>query len=362
MTKREEEVLNLIKENPLISQKDCAAILNISRSAVAGHIMNLSEKGYIKGKGYILKDEPYAVVIGGSNMDIQGSPSSAFISRDSNPGTVHVSAGGVGRNIAENLSRLGISVKLLTLLGNDLYGKQLLEDTKSAGVDMNHVKILNESPTSTYLSILDEKKDMISAISSMSIMDNFNTDYIDRNHRLINSASILVIDANLPGEIINHLISKYRNMAIFIDTVSTAKAEKVKDIIGRFHTIKPNILEAEVLSGMKIYSLDDMKKASLVLLDKGVKRVFLTMGEKGILYSDSDQSFLYKSEPVKPVNTTGAGDAFTAALTYCFLMDYSIIQTLDFASSASALTVLHEDTINKNLTVEYIQKMMKGDK
>ena len=90
MTKREKQVFELIKENPLISQKECATRLGISRSAVAGHIMNLMSKGFIKGKGYILKEDAYVIVIGGSNIDILGSPYSSYISRDSNPGTINL--------------------------------------------------------------------------------------------------------------------------------------------------------------------------------------------------------------------------------------------------------------------------------
>ena len=101
MTQRENEILEILRSNPLISQKDLADRLHITRSSVAGHIMNLTNKGHIKGKGYILKEKDYVLVIGGANMDIQGFPQKQLISGDSNPGTVKVSCGGVGRNIAE---------------------------------------------------------------------------------------------------------------------------------------------------------------------------------------------------------------------------------------------------------------------
>jgi len=359
MTKREEEVLQLIMENPLISQKECSTKLGISRSAVAGHIMNLTEKGYIKGKGYILREDPYIVVIGGANMDISGSPTANFISRDSNPGTVTLSAGGVGRNIAENLARLGSSVKLLTLLGDDIYGKQLMSECRTAGIDMNYAITLDQCQTSTYLAILDEKKEMISAISAMSIMDHFDKSYIEKNHRVINGASLLIIDANLPETVIRYITDKYRHMDIFFDTVSTAKAIKIRENIGDFHTIKPNKIEAEILSGLSINSETDMKKAAEVLLNKGVERVFLTLGDKGIFYCDKDRHFIHKTNAVNAVNTTGAGDAFTAALAYSHNNGFSIEKTLRFASAVSELTVLNTNTINRDLTIPNIEKIMK---
>ena len=361
MTNREKEVLELIKEDPLISQKECSKILNISRSAVAGHIMNLTSKGYIKGKGYILKEDPYIVVIGGSNMDILGSPDSTYISRDSNPGKVSISAGGVGRNIAENLARMDCSVKLLSIIGNDLYGRQLMADSRSAGIDMNFVQIMDEVDTSTYLSILDDKKDMISAISSMSIMNNFGRGYIDRNNRMISSASLIILDANLPLDTIDYIAGRYSYKDIFIATVSTAKAEKVKELVGKFHTIKPNRMEAETLSGIKIENLKDMKKASQILINKGVKRVFMSLGENGILFTDKNTSLIYENKKVQAVNASGAGDAFSAALAYSYLNELSVQQTLEFASAASILTVLHHQTINPDISVSSIEKVISAE-
>jgi pseudouridine kinase len=359
MTKREEEIFKLIQDNPLISQQEIATILGISRSAVAGHIASLMAKGFINGKGYIIKKDTYVVVIGGSNIDISGSPDSTYIKRDSNPGTITFSPGGVGRNIAENLARMGTVVKLLSVVGNDLHGKMILQESRGAGIDMNHVMIIESEPTSAYLFILDEKKDMISAVSDMSIINRLDKSYIEKNNGVIMGSSLIIIDANLSQDVIKHIVLTYKHKDIFIDTVSSVKAKKIKKFVGNFHTVKPNAIEAEQLSGISINSIDDMKKAAMILLDKGVKKIFLTMGEKGILYTDRKQSILYEKKPVKAVNATGAGDAFTAGLAYSYMAKSSIKETLDFATAASELTVLHPKTINTNLSLENIIKQMK---
>lgn len=84
MTNREEEIIKLISRNPAISQSDLATTLGITRSSVAVHITNLTKKGYILGKGYILRQDDYVTVIGGSNVDITGFPNKSLISGDSN--------------------------------------------------------------------------------------------------------------------------------------------------------------------------------------------------------------------------------------------------------------------------------------
>ena len=112
MTQRERQILQLIEENPMISQQEIADKLGITRSSVAVHISNLIKKGHIAGKGYILRTGTYAVVVGGVNMDIGGTSYAPLVSEDSNPGAVTMSLGGVGRNIAHNLCLMGTDVHL----------------------------------------------------------------------------------------------------------------------------------------------------------------------------------------------------------------------------------------------------------
>jgi pseudouridine kinase len=362
LTKRENEVLELIRSNPMISQQELAEKLGISRSAAAGHIMNLTTKGYIAGKGYVLNESPYAVVIGGSNMDILGTPAEQFVTRDSNPGTITLSPGGVGRNIAENLARLGTDVKLLTILGDDVYGEKILDSCRNCGIDMNHAKISSKYNTSVYLSILDGNGDMISAVSDMQLMEELNRDYLESKNKIINGASLLILDANLSEPVLNYLTEKYGKIIdIFVDTVSTTKAKKIKPLLKYIHTLKPNMFEAEILCDGCASSETSENQIADKLLSSGVQRVFLSLGEKGVLYKDLNNSDYYNAKQVKPVNTTGAGDAYTAALAYAYMNDYTIKRTLAFAGAAARLAVLSKETINKEISAKKIEKMIEGE-
>ena len=114
MTQREREILNWIEREPMISQQELADRLGITRSSVAVHISNLTKKGYIAGKGYVLRSGTYAMVVGGVNIDIGGRSHKALVPSDSNPGCVTTALGGVGRNIAHNLALMGTEVRMLT--------------------------------------------------------------------------------------------------------------------------------------------------------------------------------------------------------------------------------------------------------
>jgi pseudouridine kinase len=359
MTNREEELLELIRKNPAISQNELAAALGITRSSVAVHITNLIKKGYILGKGYIVKEEDYICVLGGANMDIVGRPDKNLILRDSNPGRVKAALGGVGRNIAENLIHLGVPVKLISAVGEDIYGKKIMEHASRIGLDMKNSLVAGQIPTSTYLAILDENGDMKAAISQMDILDEISIDFIQGKKQVIENSRICVIDTNIPGDVINYVLDNFKNTKFFLDTVSSTKAMKIRNKIGSFHTIKPNRIEAELLSDIKIESIRDMEKAAEYFLDQGVKRVFITLGADGVFYHDGKAHRLIPNPEVKVVNATGAGDAFLAALAFSDFNHYDVDESARFSMAAAIMALSCEETINPNISKENVNKKMK---
>ena len=142
MTQRERQILNWIEENPMISQQELADKAGITRSSVAVHISNLMKKGCITGKGYIVHTAPYVTVVGGVNVDIGGQPSHDLIPQDSNPGTVGMSLGGVGRNIAHNMSLMGLDVRLVTAFGDDLNAQKIAASCGELGIDISRSPII----------------------------------------------------------------------------------------------------------------------------------------------------------------------------------------------------------------------------
>ena len=151
MTKRERQILEWIREDPAISQQELADKAGITRSSAAVHISNLMKKGYITGRGYLLRTAPYIVVIGGVNMDIGAVSRSPLVERDSNPGKVTTSLGGVGRNIAHNLCLLGEQVSMVTVLGQDGFAQSVRDNAAAIGLDLTHSAVIPGGRTGTYL-------------------------------------------------------------------------------------------------------------------------------------------------------------------------------------------------------------------
>ena len=227
------------------------------------------------------KNAPLIVVVGGANMDIGGKPDGPLREKDSNPGRVRTSVGGVGRNIAHNLRLLNLPVAFLTALGKDAYGDRVVAECAMAGIDCERVLRTHDEPTSTYLFIADETGDMRLAISDMAICSLINPAYLSGQRDLLDTADVLVLDANLPEETIRYL-AKTCTVPIFADPVSVSKAGKLKHVLGRLHTLKPNRLEAEQLTGISIRTDADLARAADALLATGLKRVFLSLGIEGV--------------------------------------------------------------------------------
>ncbi len=349
MTQRERELLNALAENPMISQQELADKLGITRSSVAVHISNLMKKGYIAGKGYVLRSPSYAAVIGGVNMDIGGRSSAPLVAQDSNPGTVRMSLGGVGRNIAHNMALLGCGVRFLTAFGDDLYAQKIAASCGELGIDISQALTVPGEATSTYLFLSGPDGDMALAVNDMAIYRHVTPAYLRAHRSMLDNAQLIVVDTNIPEEAIAWLCENAK-APLFADPVSAAKAPKLSPVLGKLHTLKPNRMEAELLSGVRITDDESLARAAQVLLDTGLRRVFISLGGDGVYAADHTAALRLPCLPAKPVNATGAGDAFMAALAWAYLEGAGLEKTARLAQAAAAIAIEGAETINPALS------------
>ena len=357
MTQRERQILDLIAANPMISQQELADTLNITRSSVAVHISNLLKKGYIAGKGYVLRTGAYAVVVGGVNVDIGGRSFGKLVAADSNPGRVSISLGGVGRNIAHNMALMGLDVKLLTAMGEDVYGNRITSSCTELGIDVSHALRVPDCATSTYLYIADETGEMALALSDMEVCDRITPAYLAANQQVLQNAQVIVADTNIPAETLVYLAENC-TAPIFCDPVSTIKAGKLRPVLNRIHTLKPNRLEAELLSGVPIREKKDAEAASKALIEKGVQRVFLSMGADGVCAATPQEQLWLPNLPGNMVNTTGCGDAFMAALVWAYMQDMTLRETAMAGLAAGSIAMESPETINPAMSATALKLRM----
>lgn len=273
----------------------------------------------MSGKPAIMQNNSIALVfvIGGLNMDVLGTPHAPLLLRDSNPGTVTLRPGGVGRNIAWGIARLGLPVELVTAVGEDAFGAVLLNSCHEDHIGTAHV-ISAPCGSGTYLCVHDSDGDMHCAINQMDAIETLSPDALFDLLPEINRAPLVVLDANLPSKTLSYL-AEHITTPVFVDPVSAHKAIRVLPILPRLRAIKPNRIEAQAMTGFDCSHNDGVRRAADFFLARGVKRVYLSLGADGIYYADNTQSGFLPSllggdDPYR--DTTGAGDAMTAALIY----------------------------------------------
>ena len=357
MTQREREILKLIEENPMIAQQEIAEKLGITRSSVAVHISNLMQKGSIAGRGYVLRTGSYVAVVGGVNVDIGGKSFAPLVAADSNPGRVSMSLGGVGRNIAHNMALMGVEVRLLTAYGDDLNGERVAASCSELGIDLSHALRLPGESTSTYLYLTDPDGEMALAVSDMEVCKKITPAYLAANLTQLQNAQVVVADANIPAESLQYLAENC-TAPLFIDPVSTIKAEKLRPILHKIHTLKPNRLEAELLSGVKIESKEDVAKAAEKLLELGVHRLFISLGADGVFAAMGAEQLWLSNLPGKMVSTTGCGDAFMAALVWAYLEGSDLKQTALAGLAAGSIAMESSETINPLMSAAELKTRM----
>lgn len=287
------------------------------------------------------------LLFGGSNIDYIGTSDEKLIDGVSNIGSVSISFGGVMRNIAENLARLGNHIDFVTAIGKDSLGIKLKEALLSLGIHIHSPE--SDLMTGSYLAINDSNHDMALALCDNRIIETINPDYIKSLDALIKGHEYLSLDANLSKEAIDFLFKNYPQKKFIVEAISPEKVVKFKDHLSKIYLIKANSHEAEALTGKSLSPITMTEE----LLKKGVKNVVLSSGGDDI-HIGYDQNII---EPVQVkretefVNTTGCGDALTSGIIDHFLRGYSLRESVEFGQLLSKLTLM-----SPHATTEEVKK------
>ncbi len=300
-------------------------------------------------------NKPYALVFGISIYDIFGFSYATYRPYDSNPGKVKVSCGGVCRNIAENMSLVGTNTQFISILGDDEKGKDILRQAEKVGVDMTNTLIVPGGSTPTYMAILDENGEMVSAVVDTKLANEFSKEALSERATIIENAEYMFLGADNPP-FLEHIVSTYQGKTKFVlDPVSAAKAARIKHLLHYFHTVKPNRHEAEVLCGFEVKTYEDARKAGAYLRSLGVQNVFISLDVDGVYYNDGNEEGIVKAKALEVINVTGAGDAFVAGIGAGYMANKSTLEIVKYAIAMSNITIAHEETINPNMSANLVE-------
>ena len=362
LTDREREVVALLRRDPLIGSAAIAEALGTTRAAVNVHLSNLGKKGVILGRGYVLSEEPLVVVVGGANMDVKARSAQAAVPATSNPGTGSMAAGGVGRNIAENLARLGTRTHLVAAIGSDGLGDQVLAATSRAGVHVEHVR-RSARATGTYTAVLDANGELVVAVSDMAATDELSPEQVGAARDLVAAASLVVLDGNLPVDTLGYALdlAAAHGTRVVLEPVSVPKAAARAHLVSAerpLYAITPNRDELGALTGLPTRTARQVERAARSLHDRGVELVWVRLGAEGSLLSSDAGVTRLAAVVAEVADVTGAGDAMLAGFCHALLAGADTYDAAAYGHAAAALTVASEHTVRPDLTDRLVRSLL----
>ena len=366
LTDREQQIVALLRRDPLIGSAAIAEQLAMTRSAVNVHLSNLGKKGVILGRGYILGEQPGVVVIGGANIDVKARSAAPVTQQTSNPGRGSMSPGGVARNVAENLARLGTRTHLIAALGRDALGDSLLAQTAASGVRLEFVQ-RSEQSTGTYTAILDFDGELIVAVADMAATDSLGPDHISAARDIIATAGLLVLDGNLASATLEHALdlAGAAQVRSILEPVSVAKARLLSAAIRAdrpLFAVTPNREELAALTDLPARTDRQLRLAADSLHRRGIHHVWVRLGARGSLLSSAasgvngaDEATFIPAVPTTVEDVTGAGDSMLAAFCHALLEGQDPVDAARYGHAAAALTIASPHTVRPDLTSRLVR-------
>lgn len=308
------------------------------------------------------RDGP-VLVIGSAGLDLVGRANAPLQLGTSNPGRMRMSRGGVARNVAENLSRFGTEVILITAVGSDQQGQRLLEETAETGVNVEHCLLVDQEPTSFYLAVLDDEGNLEVGIDDMRVIASIPPEHLRERRGLFKQAAAVFVDANLPERTLRAAISlAYRSKTpVAADPTSAKLAEAFCPYLDRLWLITPNESEASALCLHPVphADRDSAIDAARYLVGQGVGIAIITMAEFGVGYATVDTSGHIPAVKTEIVDPTGAGDALTAAVIFALMNEIPLDEAVRLGVSAAALTLRASGTVSPDLSLERLYEELR---
>lgn len=300
-------------------------------------------------------DRP-VTVIGASGLDMIGTIKSKPVEGASNPAAIRVSYGGVGRNVAENLARLGQPVRLVTAVGADTFGQELLERTSQAGVDVHACLQCSSSATSSYLAVLNEDGSRRIVLEDMSILEELTPDHIREHQDFMAGSSLVFVDLNLPAETLRTVFAQAREMNIQIcaDATSPRLVARLGAYLDQLTMLTANMAEASALceNNPKVTDEASALEAARRMVNHGVDLAVVTLAEFGVVYATSETNGHVPAIRTSVLDPTGAGDALTATIIFGLLNDIPIDEAVRLGVTAASLILRYRGTVLPGLTLE----------
>ncbi len=285
-------------------------------------------------------EQPRICVVGACNIDlISYVPRLPVLGETLHGSRFRMGFGGKGANQAVMAAKLGGAVSMVSKLGRDLFGDNTIDNFRKLGVDTEHVHFTDEAFSGVAPISVDEQGNNAIVIVT-GANDLLTAEELEAARGAIESAAILVCQLEIPMAL--NLAAMRMARAAGVTTLfnpAPARAELPAELYELSDLFCPNEPETALLTGMPVETQEQAVAAAQVLRDRGAKKVLLTLGERGSLLVTEDGATHVGVEPVKAVDTTGAGDCFVGSLAYLLAASTPLPEAMERANRIAALSV-----------------------
>ena len=305
--------------------------------------------------------EHRVLVLGAAGLDMKVQPRTEVIeSARSNPAQIWRGWGGVARNIAENLVRLGADVQLITAIGDDDWGGGLLRHLNALGIETEAVVVSPDMATASYVGVHHADKKLWVAFDDMKVIEEITPAHLEKWHHLFNDIDMVCIDANLSPETLDALfeITTEYDIPVCGDPTAALLAHRFHPHLDQMTAVTPDMDEAIALVGEELLGDEGISYGARRLVNFGVDLAIITLGAQGLYYATSDESGRLPAFPVDIIDPTGAGDALTAAVAYGLLENISPEEVVQLGMAAAAQTITCSATVCPDLDLETLYERL----
>lgn len=304
------------------------------------------------------QDPAPVLILGASGVDFVGRTKNDLEKGTSTPAHIRASWGGVARNVAENLILLGQPVTLLTAVGDDELGDQLIRHVREAGVDTERVLRLSQRPTGAYLAVLERAGELLFALDDMRAVEALTPSYLQEHRDAFEGSSALFLDANVPAETMRSAfhLAREAGLPIYADPTSNSLAPRLQPYLPELSGVTPNAAEATALSEIPFDASDPDQAIQVArqLVGQGVDMAIITLAEFGVCYATEETSGSIPAIRTEIVDPTGAGDALTATVIFALLNGIPEDDAIRLGASAASLTLRQSGTVHPDLSLELL--------
>ena len=300
------------------------------------------------------------VVLGAICLDVKICPLAPIQPGTSNPAQIRLCEGGCGRNVAENLARLGVRVVLLSVVGTDLLGQRLLDLTAAAGVDVSRVIFSPDHTTGACLAMFTDENRQGYALDDVNQLRIITPEYLLTQRELFSNAKMVMVDGNVEREAAAMALSlsKEYGVPVSLDPASVRRAYAIRPHLSEFYLVTPNRAEAEALLDTTIDSAEAALEAARRMVALGVKVAIITLAEEGLVYATSEGCGRIPAIRSDIADWTGAGDALAAAVLYGLINQMPVDEGMRLGIAAATLTLKSTKSVNPDMSLEQLYANM----